>query len=131
MRRQGEELTFPANPAGGDIAAFLRVKMAAGVLAVAGLADRDIGTMIRRYVSAGLGKSTVAAVLAGNAEGSRMCIAAKAIAIYTVVHTAASGKVSDTAAATGFPYGLSLSATTADGDEIEVMPFAAYPAVNP
>ena len=128
MRRQGAELTLPTNPAGGDIAAFLRVRLNAGVLAVAGITDNDfLGTMIRRYVSAGLGKSTVAAVLSRNAEGSRMCIANGAIAVGAAVFTAAGGKVGATAT-TAIPYGVALSTSTADGDEIEVLTYGGYPA---
>lgn len=130
MKSQGEMLTLPANQAGGDIARGLRVKLDSGVLAVAGLAERELGTIQRRYVSAGLGASTTGNVLARNAPGTRLCIASEALAVGAVVHTAAGGKVSDTAAATSFPYGTALTAATADGDEIEVLPFGGFSAAN-
>ena len=128
MLRQGQELSVPANPAGGDIAAYLRVKLSSGVIAVAGITDNDfLGTLIKRYISAGAGKSTVAAVLARNAPGSRMCIASAALSVGATVFTEANGKVGATAT-TAIPFGIALSASGADGDEIEVLTFGGYPA---
>lgn len=130
MLVQNGHITLPANPAGGDIARYRRVTLTAGVVALAGITVRDFGMLEHRYVSSGLGKTETASVLAANASGTRMCIAASAIAQYAVVDTAADGKVNDGAVATSIPYGIALTAATADGDEIEVLTFGGERAAN-
>lgn len=81
---------------------------------------------------------SMAAVDAGDLQGVRLptagtllLTAASAIAVGTQVHTAASGKVNDTAASTSRPFGVALSAAGADGDLIEVLPLVHQGAANP
>ena len=130
MQVQGQELSLPVDPAGGDLSRYLRVKLTAGLVVLAGLTDVDVGTLVRRYKSSGLGKDTVALVLARNAPGTRRCIAASAIAVGAEVDTAANGKVNDGAVATSIPYGIALTASGAGGDELEVLTYGGKPAAH-
>lgn len=102
-----------------DLAPYRRVVMSSGVLAYAGAAEKEIGTLERRALSTGLGSSTVAAVVLPNAEGTVKMIAAGAISQFARVYGAASGKVDDTV--NGNFIGFAMEATTADGDEVEVL----------
>jgi hypothetical protein len=115
-------------PASAEFAPYLRVKITAGVIALAGAADQDIGTLNKRHLSTGLGSSADAAVVLSNAQGVVKMIAAGAITIYARVYGAASGKVSATA--NGNFIGYAMTATTADGDEIEVFRTRAVPLVS-
>jgi hypothetical protein len=122
-------LTLPADGANA-IAAYLRVYMSSGVIAVAGITDNDfMGTLAKRYVPTGLGGSGVAEVVP-RGRAPHLCVAAEAFAIYSTLYTAANGKVADTAASTSIPYGIALQAAAADGDIVEVLPFGGYPAQN-
>lgn len=115
-----------------DLERGIRVKLSAGVLAAAGAADDDLGTMATRYESTGLGASGQAAVVLKNAQGTVEMVASEAIAIGDVVEKAASGKVAvmDTGGSLSTTYepvdriGIALTAATADGDIIEVLPDA-------
>lgn len=102
---------------GGAIAQFARVKLSSGKLAAAGVADKDLGTLLEASFADG----DVRAVLLRTAEGTAKCIAAGAIAAGAAVSTAASGKVNDTAATGSFIFGDALEAAAADGDIIEVL----------
>jgi hypothetical protein len=106
-------------PKSGALGPYLRVILSGGVLALAGAEDRDLGTTKERYLASGLGSSNFAAVVSRNVEGSVKMIASGAITQFAKVYGAASGKVS--AAANGNPIGIALVATTADGDELEVL----------
>lgn len=99
---------------------YLRVKYdATNGLAVAGPEDRELGTLKQRHIVTGLGASEKAPVLWRNASGSRMMVAAGALAAWDVVYGAEGGKVDD--APNSNPVGIALEAATADGDEIEVL----------
>ena len=110
----GPTRTFEA---GGAIAENLRVTLSTGKLAVAGVADKDLGTMSRPSFASG----DQVAVNLRNAPGTVKMVAAGAIAVGAAVHTAADGKVNDTAASTSYLVGTALSEATADGDVIEVL----------
>lgn len=108
------ERTFEA---GAAIAENLRVKLASGVLAVAGIADRELGTMFNASFASG----DKVAVRLRTTNGTTKFVAAGAIAVGADVYTAASGKVNDVAASTSYLLGTALEAAAADGDVIEVL----------
>ena len=109
-------ITLPINSA---LEPYRRVLMSAGQLAYAGADDREVGTLKQRVPTSGLGSSDVAPVVTPNAEGTVLMIANGAIAQYGNVYGAASGKVSATV--NGNFIGIALEATTADGDQVEVL----------
>lgn len=95
----------------------LRVKLdSTGKVSLAGIADKDIGTLEQESFADG----DVRAVRLSSAVGTRKCVAAAAITRGARVFTAAAGKVSNTAA-TAFQYGTALEAAAADLDVIEVL----------
>lgn len=104
--------------AGAAIAKHLRVKLASGVLAAAGVADKELGTALNASFASG----DLITVSLRNSSGTKKMIAAGAIAVGADVYTAASGKVNDTAATTSYLLGTALEAAAADGDVIEVLP---------
>jgi len=104
--------------AGAAIAVNVRVKLASGKLAAAGVADKELGTLL----DASFADGDVRSVRLRNSSGTTKYIAASAIAVGADVYTAASGKVNDTAASTSYLLGTALEAATADGDVIEVLP---------
>lgn len=108
-------MTFTA---GAAIAANLRVKLSSGKLAVAGVADKELGTLL----GATFADLDLGTVSLRNEPGTKKMVAAGAIALGADVYTAASGKVNDTAASTSYLLGTALEAATADGDVIEVLP---------
>ncbi|MFQ5505313.1 MAG: capsid cement protein [Planctomycetota bacterium] len=103
--------------AGAAIAAGLRVKLTAGKLAVAGVADKEIGTL----EAASFADGDARAVRLRNAQGTRKMVANGAISQGAAVFTAAGGKVGPSIA-TAFLIGTALEAASADGDVIEVLP---------
>lgn len=103
--------------AGAAIAKDLRVTLTSGKLAVAGLAVKEIGTL----EEASFADLDVRSVRLRTAAGTTKMVAAGAIAVGAEVHTAASGKVNDTATATSYLVGTALEAASADGDVIEVL----------
>ncbi len=109
-------LTFEA---GAAIAQHLRVKLTAGKLAVAVLADGpgvELGTLEEESFASG----DMRAVRARNMIGSRKMIANAAITVNAKVYTAAAGKVGATATG-AFLEGIALTASAADGEIIEVL----------
>jgi len=111
----GRRRTFQASAA---IARYLRVKLSSGKLAAAGLADNDIGTL--DY--AALAADEYVPVNLRSLEGTELVVAAGEITLGAAVYTAASGRVSATAAATSYKRGIALEAATAAGDIIEILP---------
>ena len=112
----GGFLTFEA---GAAIAQHARVKLSAGVLAVAVLADGP-GTELGTLEEASFAAGDVRTVRARNVPGSRKMIANGALAVGAKVYTAAAGKVGATATG-AFLEGIALTASAADGDLIEVL----------
>ena len=100
---------------GTALARYTRVKLSSGVLAAAGLADKELGVLARRGDA-----SDYAGVLLRTAEGTTPMIAAEAISAGATVFTAADGRVGNTATG-AFQIGVALEAATADGDIIEVV----------
>lgn len=102
--------------AGAAIAKHLRVKLSSGKLAAAGIADKEIGTLIE----ASFADLDVRPVRLRTAQGTTKFVANAALAVGADVYTAASGKVG-ASATTAFYIGVALSASGADGDVIEVL----------
>jgi hypothetical protein len=103
--------------AGVAIPLHARVILATGVLAVAGLADKEIGTAEQEAFAAG----DIISVRLRTAQGTCKMIAIEALAEMAPVYTETVGKVQDTAQATAYLIGVALEAATADGDIIEVL----------
>jgi hypothetical protein len=112
MRVKTGSLTFQATSA---LAPYLRVKLSASKLVVAGATDNELGTLEERVLAA----DDYAAVVPKNAEGTVKMVAAGAIAQYASVYGAASGKVDDVANENFI--GMAMTASSADGDYIEVL----------
>jgi len=100
----------------GAIARAIRVKITSGVLAVAGIGDREIGVMTARVEIADHGS-----VYLRTAAGTVQMVASKSIAVGAPVYTAASGKVSDAQGVGAFAIGEALEAASGDGAIIEVL----------
>lgn len=105
--------------AGGAIAQHLRVKLSAGVLAVAVAGTTDDGVEIGTITEAAFAAGDKRAVRLRSAQGTTKMVAAAAVAAGVAVYGAAGGKVDDVTS--GNPIGISLEAATADGDIIEVL----------
>lgn len=96
------------------IGKYLRVVLSAGVLALAGAAEAEIGVVDQTVLST----DPTASVRLRTAQGTRKVVASGAITAGAKTYAAASGKV----AASGTVYtGLALEAATTDGDIIEVL----------
>lgn len=108
------------------IAAYKRVKFSGGKVAEAGLTDNDVGTL--DY--AALAADEYVAMNLRNKPGTVFMVAAGAISLHADVYTAASGKISATAAPTSYKRGKALQAATADGDVIPVLPVWTDTAVT-
>lgn len=112
--------------AGGAYAQFLRVKLSSGVLAVAGITDKELGTLERASFASG----DPVSVILRNKVGTKVMVANGAISLGADVFTAANGKVGPSAS-TAFLVGTALQAAAADGDLIEVLPHEAVGAAVP
>lgn len=109
--------SFPVNAALGP---YLRVVNSSGYLALAGASDREFGVTRKRVLVTGVGAEDEASVTLRNAYGTHKMIAADAIALFGKVYGAAAGKVSATANGNFIGWNVG-AASTADGDEIEVL----------
>lgn len=94
---------------------YLRVKLSSGVLALAGITDREIGVLGERVEASKHGD-----VILSSASGTTPMVASAAISAGALVYTAASGKIG-ASASTAYIVGTALEAATADGDVIEVL----------
>jgi hypothetical protein len=111
----GNTKTFIADEA---IAVHLRVKLDTdGRVTIAGLTDKEIGTVVTPAFAAG----DPVTVRLRTASGTHKMVAIEACAIGAVLYTETNGKVQDTAQATSFQIGTALEAAGADGDVIEVL----------
>jgi len=104
--------------AGGAIDQFLRTKMSGGKLAVAGAEEKGPGTI---EIPA-LADRDPCPVRLWNANGTRKMVAAGAFAAFAELYGAAAGRVDD--AVNSLPIGLSMEASNAAGDIIEVLPMS-------
>lgn len=105
--------------ASGAIAQYLRVKLVAGQLAIAGATDRSIGVIRDAAFLAG----DFRGVYLRNKPGTIVKVANGAITAGDRVVSAASGKVTNVsgAAVGSYDEGIALTAATADGDWVEVL----------
>jgi hypothetical protein len=104
--------TFPVSSALGQ---HLRVKLSAGVLALAGSTDVELGTLENPVVTG----DENGTVRLRTAQGTRKMVASEAITAGNPVYAAASGKV----AASGTVFcGNAIEAAGSNGDVIEVLP---------
>jgi hypothetical protein len=111
----GNTKTFIADEA---IAVHLRVKLDTdGRVTIAGLTDKEIGTVVTPAFAAG----DAVTVRLRTASGTHKMVAIEGCAIGGVLYTETGGKVQDTAQATSFQIGIALEAANADGDVIEVL----------
>lgn len=93
-----------------------RVKLTAGLLVAAGLADRHVGVMTARAEI-----DDHAGVYLPGMSGTCQFIAADSFSAGAEVYTAASGKISDSAGAGSFRVGIALEAASGDGSIVEVL----------
>lgn len=94
----------------------LRVKLSSGVLALAGLAEREIGVLTARAEA-----NDHAGVYLRTAAGTVQMVAADSFAVGAVVYTAANGKISDTQGTGAVAIGEALEAASGDGSIVEVL----------
>ncbi len=100
--------------AGAAIAQYLRVKLTAGKLAVAGATERELGTMDRASFADG----DPVAVRLRTAQGTGKYVAVDAITAGNVCYAAAGGKVSATGS---IVVGIALETSANNNDVIEVL----------
>lgn len=98
----------------GALGKYRRVKLAAGVLALAGSTDHELGTLEEPTFST----STAAGVRLRTAQGTAKMIASEAITAGNPVYAAADGEI---AASGTVLLGTALEAATTDQDVIEVL----------
>lgn len=99
-------------PVSGALGEYLRVKLSAGVLALAGSTDVELGVMEMPTFSG----DTVGTVHLRTAEGTEKFVAVDAITAGNPFYAAANGKVS---ASGTVLLGIALEDTSADGDIFE------------
>lgn len=110
-------ITLPA--AATATAPFLRVILTAGVIALAGVGDREVGVVSKRSLVSGVGSSTVASIAAMTPGHVLRMVASGAVTLHARVYAGASGMVSATA--NGYPIGIAMSATSNSGEELDVL----------
>lgn len=103
---------------GTAIGRGLRVVLSSGVLAVAGIDDRELGVTTARIEANEHGS-----VYLRTAAGTVQMVASKAITLGATVYTAAAGKVSDAQGEDAVAVGQALEAASGDGAIIEVLRF--------
>lgn len=102
---------------GGALAQYARVKLVGGQLALAGAADfaLELGEIETQAFAAG----ELHSVRLRSAQGTRLCIAAGAIAAGVEVYTDVNGEVGTTN--TNTAYGIALNAASGAGSIVEVL----------
>lgn len=103
---------------GTAVGQYLRVKLAAGVLSVAGLTDAGIGITSRRIEADAHGDAWLFPGAGG--LGTLPMVAAVAITAGDAIYTAASGKVSNVQGVGSYRIGTALESGSGDGSIIEV-----------
>lgn len=114
---QFNDTGYKAFTCGGAIGQFLRVKLVAGVLQIAGLADRGLGTLRAAAFASG----DVRAVSLRSKQGTAQYMASGAINAGADVFTDANGMITATQQPGSFHVGSALEAASASGDVIEVL----------
>ena len=110
---------FKSFEADEAITLYTRVKLDAdGKITIAGLAERDIGTL--QTHGAGAAGEWVPVKL-NSATGTHKVRVKEAVAAGAILYTETTGELQDTDQATAFVWGTALEAATADNDVIECM----------
>ena len=114
---------FPVTTKLGE---YLRVKLNGSDLALAGAADAatTVGTINQAYEVTGLGATLVAPILLAGIGGVRRMIANSSFAAGVTVYTAAGGMIDD-AVGGGSRFGIAITASSAQGDMVEVLELPA------
>ncbi|MGB0714263.1 MAG: capsid cement protein [Phycisphaerae bacterium] len=115
---EGPTRTFRASAA---IGRYLRVKMTAGKVALAGVGATDEPAELGTMEMAAFAADELVSVRLRNAPGTVKMVASGAITQGAAVFGAAAGKIS--ASTSGAAIGRALEAASADGDVIEVLRF--------
>ena len=110
-------LTLPKASATA-LANYLRVKLTAGLIVVAGIADQEVGTLEKAALD-GETKATVRPMR--DQAPVRRFVASAAVTQYALVYPAAGGKVSSTQNGSADPIGWALVAASGDGAVISVL----------
>lgn len=116
---QGVETATKTFTAGAAIAAYRRVKLTSGKLAIAGLGVVDEPVEIGTVEHATFADGDAVAVRLRGATGTCKMVASEAISVGDVVYGTSNGRVR--ASASGDPLGIALEAATALDDVIEVL----------
>lgn len=95
----------------------LRVKFSSGKMALAGIADKELGTVKDAVFAA----DKDMAVILTSKQGTTLMVANAAMAVDADVFTAASGKVGPSASTAFYIGKVVASPASADGDIIEVL----------
>lgn len=115
---EGNHKTFTLPSSLTNFAQYSRVTLSSGVLALAGIADKEIGVVTRP--PAGVGASMPIDVLLRTSAGTTPMVAAGAITAGSLVYTAANGQVSTTSTS-ALLVGIALNAASGAGSVIEVL----------
>lgn len=114
---QRDDSGFKSFTCNGAVSIYDRVKIeSAGTIAVAGLAERDIGTAME----AGASGDTITVKLL-TAAGTHKVRVKEAVTRGAILYTEAGGEVQDTDQATALVWGVALETATAEDDVIEAM----------
>lgn len=105
--------------AGGALAAYRRVKLAADVLSYAGATEEAVGVTLEEAFAA----NDEIMVRLNSAQGTVKMTAGAAIVQGADVWGAANGKLAAAAGGGALRIGIAMEAAGADGDIIEVMAF--------
>ena len=107
-----------AGVAGEAIGKNLRVKLSAGKYYKAGISDKDVGVSENQAFADG----DPLTIRLRTSKGTCKVVAnATGVTAGGEIYTAASGKISPTFASGSYPFGMSLEASTADGDVVEAL----------
>lgn len=118
-----KESTIPTFTAGEDLAAHRRVKIESGTVTTPPeVVYADSGEQAIGYTTQEVADGQLVSIKTINYPGSRIAVAAEALAIGAVLYSANDGKVKDTSA--GSAIGIAMQAANADGDQIEILDFA-------
>jgi hypothetical protein len=114
MRKQIGNITLPVT-SGATFSSFLRVKLSAGVIALAGSTDDEIGVLEQNVISTDIRAS----VIPIDDQASRQGIAAGAITQFAQVYAAANGQLASTGT---LLRGTALTAAGGAGSIFEYLP---------
>ncbi len=115
---------YPSLPTNAALDPYLRYKMTAGFLALAGSSEDEVGTLANRVFAT----DSVGTIIPREKAGVRKAVASKSIAQYATVYAAASGQISDSGT---LIRGMALEAASGAGSQIRVLWALASLTGNP